>query len=203
MDPDFPLPQQPSLLQVVVLLYLAAVVSLMARRALISSRVPKVLVQGITLTVLPAAAYGVIYYAVYRNDFGGTATFRILRSFGELRNGIPIEISLTLLALFAWSRGVRAAARGVSDQMRTGSLLRWGLFSYLLLMLFLENSDVELKVWLTICLFTSLLSTALSRTELISRTNLGFKLAVNPGWLGGILLLTLLTILLGCLRVLS
>jgi hypothetical protein len=43
----------------------------------------------------------------------------------------------------------------------------------------------------------SLLSTALSRTELISRSHLDFKLAVNPGWLGGILLLTLLTILLG------
>ncbi len=190
-------PQQPSLLLVVTLLFLAAVASLMARRALKSSRLPKILIHGITLAVLPAVAYGVLYFAVYRNNFEGNAILQIVRSFGELRNGIPIEISLVLLALFAWSRGVRAAVRGMTDLMRTGSLIRWGLLSFLLLMLVLENSGEELKVWLTICFFMSLLSTVLSRTELISRSHLDFKLAVNPGWLGGILLLTLLTILLG------
>ncbi len=193
----FRYPRQPSLILLIILLALAAMATMAIRRVLKVSHLPKILIQVLTLAALPAASYAVIYYAVYRDVPGAAATIEMMRSFTGLFYGIPIEVALILLTLFAWSRGVRAAVRGMTDLMRTGSLIRRGILSFLVLMLVLGNMGEQLRVWLTIFFFTSLLSTALSRTELISRSHVELKLAVRPGWWGEILMLTLLTTILG------
>ncbi|MBN1266919.1 MAG: DUF4129 domain-containing protein [Anaerolineales bacterium] len=196
----FRYPDQPALLWIITLLVAVSIGTMMTRRWLKSRRIAFALVQFLAIAVLPLSILLVIHVLLYQDmAFGRLTLLRLGRAFAGLAQGIPIEVSLTVLTIHAWARGVRAALRGMTDLARTGGLIRFGLFSFLVLLLTVGESWGSLRWLLTLYIFSSLLSIALSRTDLIARSHLHFKLPIHSGWLRGIFVLTLLTVSIGIL----
>jgi len=191
---------QPSMVWLIIVLTGVSMAAMAVRRLLKSTRASLPLIQLLTFVVLPAAILLVVHLMIYQEAaFGRLTIIRIGRAFAGLIHGLPIEVSLIVLTIYAWARGVRAAARGMTDLTRTGGLIRIGLFSFLVLLLITgENSD-SMRWLVTLYFFSSLLAIALSRTDLIARSHLQFKLPLHSGWLRGILVLTFATVLLGIL----
>lgn len=185
-------------LWVLTLLVVVSAVVMMLRRLLAYHQVPILVIQFLTFLMLPISILAVVQFGLYQDGSSVVVLgLRIIRSYAALLQGVSLEVLMTGFVVFAWSRGVRAAEKGMAGLVRTGGMIRWGLLSYLALLIILEGENNGTRWFLTAYFLATMLAAAMSRTDSIARSHLRFKLPMHTGWLAGIVVLTLLTIGIG------
>ena len=194
--------QRAKSLHIFILLALFAVLVMVVSRLLKFRLANPVLNQLVLFGILFGASLWFLNLSIYAGLGLSPRLILIqtLASFSQAAGGIPSTVTLLLMTMFAWWRGIAIANKSALDYFSVRSRFRWGIAGLALFgLLNSSHNNRYLLEAIPIFFISGLLAIALSRTHRLGQSRAAFHLPFTESWFVGIVFLTLGTLILGML----